>query len=120
MKLLTVYVLVISVVLGGLLFLGSTSHGATETVVPHEKGSIFVELTGYSMYPTIKDGEVRKCDKQDYYSPGDVVTFSKDGGYVSHRIVGEVNGLCITKGDSNLLPDLFLIKQGEIICKVIC
>lgn len=81
--------------------------------------NIFIELTGFSMYPVLEEGEIKSCKAQENYSKGDVIAFDKNGKTISHRIIGKVNGDFITKGDNNLIPDLFLVNEDEVICKVI-
>ena len=120
MKLLVIHVIVVFLAVAAVFFLSSASSEQQGSLPIAKNSGIFVEVTGYSMYPTIKDGETRKCEPQESYKVGDVVTFLKDGKYVSHRIVGEINGNCITKGDQNILPDIFLVKEKNIVCKVIC
>jgi signal peptidase I len=80
--------------------------------------SVFVELTGYSMYPTIKDGETKPCEVESDYCVGDVVAFQCKNQIVSHRIVGEIFGRYVTQGDNNIMPDLGLVTDSEILCKV--
>jgi signal peptidase I len=120
MKLLIVNFIVVFLAIAAVFFLSSASSEQQSSLPIAKNSGIFVEVTGYSMYPTIKDGETRKCEPQESYKVGDVVTFLNDGRYVSHRIVEEINGNCITKGDSNFLPDFFLVKEKNIVCKIIC
>jgi signal peptidase I len=80
---------------------------------------VFVELTGYSMQPTIENGERRECVQEQEYFIGDVVTFNIRNQLVSHRIIGKLFDKFITKGDNNIIPDLSLVAEADIICKVI-
>lgn len=97
------------------VFLGSES---TDKIQINPEQPVFVELTGYSMYPTIKNGETKPCEIESDYCVGDVVAFQCRDQIVSHRIVGELFGKYITQGDNNLLPDLELVDMSEILCKV--
>jgi signal peptidase I len=70
------------------------------------------------MYPTIKDGETKSCEVEDDYCVGDIVAFNCKNQIVSHRIVGELFGKYVTKGDNNIMPDFGLVDSSEILCKV--
>jgi signal peptidase I len=97
----------------------SFNETGSETNIPKENGGIFISLTGLSMYPIIKDGESKPCEVKEGYSTGDIVTFTKRSQNISHRVIGDVSGNYLTKGDNNLLPDPFLVGKEEILCKVI-
>ena len=36
---------------------------------------------------------------------GDIITFQKDGAFITHRVIEEYNGTYITKGDANNAKD---------------
>lgn len=98
------------------------SSGSAETPdieIPDEDAKLFVQLTGFSMYPTLKEGDKLPCEKKDMYNIGDIVTFGKGNNFVSHRIIGEINGKYVTKGDNNLFPDLVLVDSDNVVCKLI-
>ena len=78
-----------------------------------------IRITGYSMYPTLNNGEIVNCGVSENYSAGDIVVYADiDNSLVCHRIVGSVFGKFLLKGDNNLLPDLKLVSLGDIVCKV--
>jgi len=115
--------LLISVILLGLssiFFINFSAASAnSELVIDKNKYSgVFVQLTGYSMYPTIKDGEMEPCEPSQNYEAGDIVAFNKGDLVVGHRIIGQVFGRYITKGDNNVIPDIFLLDKKDIICKI--
>jgi signal peptidase I len=99
------------------LILQMSSGPATTTHIGLDQ-PVFVQLTGYSMYPTIKNGETKPCEVENSYCVGDVVAFNCDSQIISHRIVGEMFGKYITKGDNNIIPDLKLVDASSVICKV--
>jgi len=110
----------ISVFLLVFAFIYSGFYSADNILTPiiDENASVFIELTGYSMYPTIKSGETNPCAVENDYCVGDVVAFQCRDYVVSHRIVGELFGQYVTKGDNNIMPDFGLVKNSEILCKV--
>ena len=79
-----------------------------------------VVLSG-SMEPTYKTGSViyyKKVDLKDLKEK-DVITFeSKNGTFVSHRIVSLNNELIETKGDANEVPDLNKVRYENVKGKV--
>ncbi|HDQ60063.1 MAG TPA: signal peptidase I [Candidatus Woesearchaeota archaeon] len=78
-----------------------------------------IKITGYSMYPALTDGEMFDCKVADTYETGDIIVFEKGNSMIGHRIIGEFNEFVFTKGDNNALPDIFIIDQKEIICRII-
>ena len=65
---------------------------------------IYKVMTG-SMEPNIHVGDyllVKKCKE---YKEGDIVTFKKDGYYITHRIIKINENTIITKGDANNVAD---------------
>ncbi len=58
--------------------------------------------------------------EQDEYEVGDIVTFSTESEITTtHRIVGEENGLFITKGDYNNAEDIKPLDKKNIHGKVV-
>ncbi len=56
--------------------------------------------------------------KQDDYEIGDVVTFEKGAGFITHRIIKKDGDSIITKGDANNVED-DIIDKNSIVGKVI-
>lgn len=83
-----------------------------------EDSMVFVKLTGYSMYPTMKQGEIKSCLISGNYSVGDIIAFQGRDQVISHRIVGSMFGKFVTKGDNNVIPDFELVDSSEILCRV--
>lgn len=79
--------------------------------------SIFNVATG-SMEPTISENDIILTKKQKNYKVGDIVTYEKNGSYITHRIVEINNSGIVAKGDANNTTDA-PIKRGVIIGKVI-
>lgn len=77
-------------------------------------------ITTESMSPTIKKGYliiVRKSNKE--YEVNDVITFKRNGEYITHRIVKKENEQYIVKGDSNDFVDEEPVLQDDIEGKMI-
>ena len=79
--------------------------------------NIYKVKTG-SMEDGIHTGDYILIFKKKTYKVGDVVTFKKDGYYVTHRIVKKNGNKVITKGDANNIEDEE-ININSIIGKVI-
>lgn len=86
------------------------------------KGELFLEvlrstgqaklaLTGASMLPSIRPGDVVEVRRESVgeISPGDVVLCARQGGFFAHRVVekraGSERTVLITRGDALLAPD---------------
>jgi len=64
-------------------------------------------LTTGSMEPTFYGGETVQLIEANTANIGDLVVFKRNDDYVMHRLILEINGCKITKGDSWwVLPDL--------------
>ena len=79
--------------------------------------SIYKVKTG-SMEDGIHAGDYILIYKKKTYKVGDVVTFSKDGYHVTHRIIKKNGNRVVTKGDANNIED-DEINTNNIIGKVI-
>ncbi len=71
-----------------------------------------------SMEDGIHAGDYVLIYKANTYKIGDVITFKKDGYYVTHRIVKKHKKGVVTKGDANNTED-DAIKVSSIVGKVI-
>lgn len=79
--------------------------------------SIFEVVTG-SMSPTIKENDVIIVKKSDKYDVGDIITYSSENAYITHRIVSISDNFIITKGDANNTQDK-AISYNDVVGKVI-
>ena len=78
---------------------------------------IFGIKTG-SMEEHIHAGDYILIYRKNSYSVGDVITYKKDGYYITHRIVNVDNDSIITKGDANNIED-DMINKDDVVGKVI-
>ena len=76
------------------------------------------EVETGSMEDGIHAGDYVLIYKKNVYNVGDVITFKKDGYYVTHRIVKKQKKGIVTKGDANNTED-DAIKVSSIVGKVI-
>lgn len=78
---------------------------------------IYKVMTG-SMEPNIHVGDYLLVKKSNEYKEGDIITFKKDGYYITHRIVEINEATVITKGDANNINDEE-INKSDIVGKYI-
>lgn len=71
-----------------------------------------------SMEDNIHTGDYILIIRKDEYQVGDVITFSKNDGFITHRIIKKDGDNVITKGDANNVED-GIIDKKTIIGKVI-
>jgi len=77
----------------------------------YSTGQAMLAVTGASMLPAIWPGDVLEVHRQaaSEISPGDVVLFTRRGGFAAHRVVEKVGGpertLLVTRGDALRAPD---------------
>ena len=89
-------------------------------------GNNYFELFGYSLFevatgsmePAISKNDIIITKKNNTYEINDIITFSKDKNYITHRIISKNNDTYITKGDANNTADN-AIETSSIIGKVI-
>ena len=79
-------------------------------------------VTSNSMLPTFGVGDVLLAERQEHYSPEDIISFKVEESIVTHRIKSiikkEGNTFFETKGDSNKSADSLLITKAEVLGKV--
>ena len=109
----TVYrVVQIVVALAALLFLVPTSVGGAAS---------YVQVTGNSMYPTLRQGDVVLLTRDDRYQVGDIIAYKSEllgGEVVIHRITAvRPNGRYATQGDHNDFIDQYEPSVQDILGK---
>jgi signal peptidase len=80
--------------------------------------STAVVISG-SMSGSIEVNDMVIIHRQDSYAVGDVVTFKSGSSIVTHRIIGEENGLFVTKGDANNTRDTDPLNPELIVGRVV-
>jgi signal peptidase I len=85
----------------------------------------FVRVSGVSMEPSLRQGDLAVVRKQGGYSPGDVIAFRVpdgepgDGGIVIHRIVaGRAEDGFIMQGDNNKGADRWRPTEEDVVGKM--
>lgn len=83
----------------------------------------FVHVSGYSMYPTYDDGDIRLCRVirgAEDIDVGDICIYESGGGkLVIHRVVAIDGDMYIFKGDNNLNNDIGPVELDAIKYKVV-
>lgn len=105
-KVLNIFLIIIIVLLGLYIILRFTN-----TL------EIYEVQTG-SMEDGIQVGDYILINKRSNYKVNDVITFERDDGYITHRIVSIEEDKIITKGDANNTEDDAIDKKS-VIGKVI-
>ncbi len=71
-----------------------------------------------SMEDNIHAGDYILIIRKDEYKVGDIITFTKNDGFITHRIIKKEEDSIITKGDANNVED-GIIDKKTIVGKVI-
>ena len=87
-------------------------------VLSHLNQLLIYNVKTGSMEDNIHVGDYILIVKKDDYQVGDVVTFRKSGGFITHRIINKKGDIITTKGDANNIED-DNIEKKNIIGKVI-
>lgn len=90
------------------------------------KGKNYFEIFGYSVFnvatgsmePTLSQNDVIIVKEADNYKLKDIITYEKDGDYITHRIIDKNKSGFVTKGDANNSSD-GNITEKQVIGKVI-
>lgn len=81
-------------------------------------GYTFFEVISGSMSPYIEKNDFIFVDVGSEFEVDDVVTFEKDGSFITHRVIEINNNVVITRGDANNSVDN-PINKDKIIGKVV-
>ena len=79
--------------------------------------SVFTVATG-SMEPTISQNDIVIVKKTNDIKVDDIVTYEKDGDYITHRVISMSDDTLITKGDANNTNDVS-VPRSSLVGKVI-
>ena len=76
----------------------------------------------YSMTPTLPLKALVVVEKDTSYRQGDIITYRHGTDTITHRFIKrDANGNIITKGDANPSPDVWPVKDQDVIGKeVLC
>jgi signal peptidase I len=93
---------------------------AAETL--RSSGSLRIQVTGWSMVPTVWPGDTLIIDRTDHgsFSEGDIVLVGRDRRLIAHRLVAKSeagDSAVLTRGDSMPAPDR-LVDQDKVLGKV--
>jgi len=72
------------------------------------------------MYPTIKDGDYIIIDvTPEKIGIGDIIVYVHGNELICHRVIAITKIGYILKGDNNKIPDPWVVKDNQIIGKVV-
>lgn len=76
----------------------------------------YVIVSGRSMEPQLRSGDLALVRKHASYEVGDLITFQAEGREVIHRIVGgDATDGFVVQGDNNPSPDIWRPRPNEIV-----
>lgn len=87
--------------------------------LPSVFGYTHATVVSGSMSPTFEVGDLLIYQAQDEYHVDDIIIFQQGNYFVTHRIVGEDDGLFITKGDYNNVADSDPLEPEDIHGKMV-
>jgi signal peptidase I len=90
------------------------------TEVVHNTGSASLKVTGFSMLPALRPGDVITVERHtlDKLQPGRIILFRRDGRLTAHRIIRASAESLLTQGDSVPAQDL-PVQPTEIVGQVV-
>jgi len=75
----------------------------------------YIMVSGVSMEPTLRSGDLVVVRKQESYTTGDLVAFDVKGGVVIHRIVGgSAEEGFVVQGDNKRRPDSWRPRAEQV------
>ena len=96
----------------GARVIGGVSH-------PTVFGWSWAVVVSGSMEPAIQVNDLVVIHRQERYETGDVITFLSGNLTVTHRITGQTPNGFTTKGDANNIEDPTVVKETDVIGKVV-
>lgn len=79
--------------------------------------SVF-EIASGSMEPVLSVGDLIVVRATDDFRTNDIVTYTENNDFITHRVINIANNYVITKGDANNSVD-YKIKRDRVIGKVV-
>ena len=115
-------ILDILIVIIGIILLGTIYNTIQVKVLNKKKADFFgyttFEVQTGSMAPTINASDLIIVKKDNKVEIKDIITYEKNGEYITHRIVDLYKDTLVTKGDANNTKDE-AIKKEQIVGKVV-
>ena len=110
------------IIVFGIILLISIYNNIQIKILGNEYSSFFgystFEVQTGSMADTINAGDWIIVKAEKSIELKDVITFKKDGEFITHRVVEAYNGTYVTKGDANSSKD-DAISENQIVGKVV-
>ncbi len=79
------------------------------------------QVVSGSMYPVLEINDFVLIKEVEDYKVNDIITYKKNGEYITHRIINIDGNEIIAKGDANNKNDDVILKEsiiGKFICKL--
>ncbi len=115
-------ILDILIVIIGIILLGTIYNTIQVKVLNKKKADFFgyttFEVQTGSMSPTINASDLIIVKKDNKVEIKDIITYEKNGEYITHRVVDLYKDNLVTKGDANNTKDE-PIKKEQIVGKVV-
>ena len=107
----------------GIIFIAAVIATALPLTIPKGLGYQVFNVESGSMYPELPVGSVIyvKTVPPEEIEEGDIITFEKEGVFVTHRVVtnNRVEGEFVTKGDANEDVDINNVTYPAVLGKVV-
>ena len=81
-------------------------------------GYTIFEIASGSMNPTLTEKDLVIVKINDNIEQDDIITYKKDGAFITHRVISVLDDYYICKGDANNTKDE-PIKKSEVLGKVV-
>ena len=117
-KLLKAAAKLFSIVLMAVILLQLAGSVFGEHELPALFGYSCLSVLSGSMEPAVSAGDLIVIHRQTDYKNGDIITFSEDGFYTTHRIIASDAGGYRTKGDANNIQDAAPVRSEQVSGKV--
>jgi len=117
-KLLKAAAKLFSIVLMAVILLQLAGSVFGEHELPALFGYSCLSVLSGSMEPAVSAGDLIVIHRQTDYKNGDIITFSEDGFYTTHRIIASDAGGYRTKGDANNIQDAAPVRSEQVAGKV--
>jgi len=81
-------------------------------------GRATLPVTGFSMFPALRPGDLLHIGPHGSIAEGDVVVYHRHGRLIAHRVIRHSAGCVVTRGDRLKHPDS-PVPTSEILGRVI-
>ena len=104
-----------------ILMYGRIQMKVTGNDYPNYFGYTFFKVTSGSMKEELQVGDVVVIKLHSNFKENDIITFTADNNFITHRIIKIDNNMITTKGDANNSKDKVITKDkvlGKVVYKI--